>query len=67
MILYRRLNIIQERAAEANKTALEAEKARDEIQNEIEQIEQGLYPKRARFMMILVMLMKCSQKLIIGI
>ncbi len=33
---------------EANKATLEAEKVRDELQNEIEQIEQRLHPKRVR-------------------
>ena len=32
----------------ANKAALEAEKARDELHNQIEQIEEQLHPKRAR-------------------
>ena len=40
--------MIQQRAAEANKAALEAEKERDELHNQIEQIEEQLYPKRAR-------------------
>ena len=39
--------MIQERAAQANKAALEAEKERDELHNQIEQIEQRLHPKRA--------------------
>jgi len=47
-MLHRRLKMIQEHVAETNKTALETEKARDELQNEIEQIEQRLHPKRAR-------------------
>ena len=42
--------MIQQRAAVANKAALEAEKERDELHNqiEIEQIEEQLHPKRAR-------------------
>ena len=40
--------MIQQRAAEANKSALEAEKERDELHNQIEQIEEQLHPKRAR-------------------
>ena len=40
--------MIQQRAAEANKAALEAEKERDELHNQIEQIEEQLHPKRAR-------------------
>ncbi len=48
---------------------LEAEKARDEIHNQIQQIEEQLQPVIERehaLMMMLVMLMKFSQKLIIG-
>ena len=48
LMLHRRLKMIQQRAAEANKTALEAEKERDELHNQIEQIEEQLHPKRAR-------------------
>ncbi len=40
--------MIQQRAAEANKAALEADKERDELHNQIEQIEEQLHPKRAR-------------------
>ncbi len=40
--------MIQQRAAEANKAALEVEKERDELHNQIEQIEEQLHPKRAR-------------------
>ncbi len=40
--------MIQQRAAEANKDALEAEKERHELRNQIEQIEEQLHPKRAR-------------------
>ena len=39
--------MIQQRAAEANKASLEAEKERDELHNQIEQIEEQMYPKRA--------------------
>jgi hypothetical protein len=48
LILHRRFKMIQKRAAEANKAALEAEKERDELHNQIEQIEEQLHPKRAR-------------------
>jgi hypothetical protein len=48
LMLNTRLKMIQERAAQANKAALEAEKERDELHNPIEQIEQRLHPKRAR-------------------
>ncbi len=48
LMLNTRIKMIQERAAQANKTALEAEKERDELHNQIEQIEQRLHPKRAR-------------------
>ena len=40
--------MIQQRTAEANKATLEAEKERDELHNQIEQIEEQLQPKRAR-------------------
>ena len=43
-----RLKIIQARTVETNKTALEAEKARDELHNQIQQIEEQLQPKRTR-------------------
>ncbi len=46
-MLYSRLKIIQARAAQANKTALEAEKQRDELHTQIEQIEEQVQPKRA--------------------
>ena len=48
LMLHSRLKIIQARAAQANKAALEAEKARDELHNQIQQIEEQLQPKRAR-------------------
>ena len=48
LMLHSRLKIVQERAAQANKAALEAEKERDELHNQIEQIEEQLHPKRAR-------------------
>ena len=57
--------MIQQHVVEVNKTALETEKERDELHNQIEQIEEQLHPKK-EIMMMLVMLMKCSQKLIIG-
>ena len=47
LMLNTRLKMLQERAAQANKTALEAEKARDDLHNQIEQIEQRMHPKRA--------------------
>ena len=40
--------MIQQRAAEANKAALEAEKERDELHNQIEQIEEQLHPRLAK-------------------
>ena len=40
--------MIQQRAAEANKATLESEKERDELHNQIEQIEEQLQPKKAR-------------------
>jgi phosphoenolpyruvate synthase/pyruvate phosphate dikinase len=42
LMLHRRLKMIHQRAAEANKAALEAEKERDELHNQIEQIEEHL-------------------------
>ena len=45
LMLNTRLKMIQERAAQANKDTLEAEKAREEIHNQIEQIEQRLHSK----------------------
>ncbi len=36
LMLHRRLKMIQQRAAEANKAVLEAEKERDELHNQIE-------------------------------
>jgi hypothetical protein len=48
LLLNTRLKMIQERTAQANKATLDAEKERDEIHNQIEQIEQRLHPKRAR-------------------
>ena len=48
LILNTRLKMIQERVAQANKTALEAEKGRDELHNQIDQIEQQIHPKRVR-------------------
>ena len=47
LMLHGRLKMIQQRAAEANKAALESEKERDELHNQIEQIEEQLHPKRA--------------------
>jgi len=45
LMLHSRLKIIQARAAQANKAALEAEKERDELHNQIQQIEELLHPK----------------------
>jgi hypothetical protein len=59
----------RQRRQGTNKSVLEAEKARDEIHNQIQQIEEQLQPVIERehaLMMMLVMLMKFSQKLIIG-
>jgi hypothetical protein len=47
LMLHSRLKIIQARAAEANKTALETETERDELHTQIEEIEEQLQPKRA--------------------
>ncbi len=48
LMLHRRLKMLQQRAAEVNKTALQKEKQRDELHNKIKQIEEQLYPKRPR-------------------
>ena len=48
LMLHSRLKIIQSRAAQTNKSGLEAEKQRDELHNQIQQIEEQLQPKRAR-------------------
>ena len=48
LMLHSRLKIIQARAAQANKAALESEKERDELHTQIEEIEEQLQPKRAR-------------------
>ncbi len=48
LMLHSRLKIIQARVAQANKTALEAEKQRGELHTQIEEIEEQLQPKRAR-------------------
>jgi hypothetical protein len=47
LILHSKLKIIQTRAAQANKATLEVEKERDELHNQIQQIEEQLQPKRA--------------------
>ena len=47
LMLHTKLKIIPKRASQANKAALEVEKARTELYNQIEQIEQWLHPKRA--------------------
>ncbi len=47
-MLHNRLRIIQARAAQVNKVALEAEKAKYELHNQIQQIEEQLQPKRVR-------------------
>jgi hypothetical protein len=48
LMLRAQLKSLGERTVIANKVALEAEKARDERHNQVEQIEQRLHPKRAR-------------------
>jgi hypothetical protein len=47
LMLHSKLKIIQARAAQANKATLETEKVRDELHNQIQQIEEQLQPKRA--------------------
>jgi hypothetical protein len=48
LMLHIRLKIIQARAAQANKAALEGEKQRDELHTQIEEIEEQLQPKRTQ-------------------
>jgi len=48
LMLHRRIKIIQQHPAEANKAVLEVEKERDELHNQIEQIKEQLHPKRPR-------------------
>jgi hypothetical protein len=48
LMLHRILKMIQQRSVEANKTSQETEEERDELYNQIEQIEKQLHPKRAR-------------------
>jgi hypothetical protein len=45
LMLNTRLKMIQERPTQANKVVVETEKERDELHNQIEQIEQRLNPK----------------------
>ncbi len=48
LMLRAQLKSLGERAVIANKTALETEKTRDELHNQIEHIEAQLHPKRTR-------------------
>ncbi len=48
LMLRAQLKSLGERTVISNKAALETEKSRDEIHNQIEQIEQRLCPKRVR-------------------
>jgi hypothetical protein len=47
-MLRAQLKSLGEHTVIVNKVALEAEKARDELHNQIKQIEQRMHPKRAR-------------------
>ncbi len=47
LMLRAQLKSLGEHTVITNKVALEAKKARDELHNQIEQIEQRLHPKRA--------------------
>ena len=47
-MLHNRLKIMQERAAQVNKPVLETEKERDELHNQVMQVEEQLHLKRAR-------------------
>ncbi len=66
LMLRAQLKSLVEHTVITNKVALETEKVRDELYNQIEQIEQRLHPKRAHSHVILVMLMKSWQKLKTG-
>ncbi len=48
LMLRAQVKSLGERTVITNKAALEAEKARDELHNQIEHIEEQLHPKRAR-------------------
>jgi hypothetical protein len=48
LMLRTQLKSLGERTVITNKSALESEKARDELHNQIDHIEQRLYPKRVR-------------------
>jgi hypothetical protein len=48
LMLNTSLKMIKEHTTQANKSLLKAEKTRDELHNQIEQIEQRLHPKKAR-------------------
>ena len=47
ILLHTKLKIIQEHTEQANKVVLETDEARDDLYNQIEQIEHRLHPKRA--------------------
>ena len=48
LMLHIRLKIMQEHTAQVNKSVLETEKERDELHNQVMQVEEQLHPKRAR-------------------
>jgi hypothetical protein len=50
--------MIQQLPEEANKASLETEKERDELHNQIEQIEEHRIRREHTLMMMMVMLMK---------
>ncbi len=58
LILHRRFKMIQQRPEEGNKVSLETEKERDELHNQIEQIEEQRIRREHTLMMMMVMLMK---------
>ncbi len=53
------------RAKTTNKVALEAEKEKDAAEKAVEELKRQLQPREHALMMMLVMLMICSQNLII--
>jgi hypothetical protein len=44
LMLHRRLKMLQQRVVKTNKVTLETEKERDELHNQIDQIEEQMYP-----------------------
>jgi hypothetical protein len=66
LMLHSRLKIMQSRAAQANKAALETEKAGTCFTTKYSRSKNRFNQREYALMMMLVILMKFSQKLIIG-